>query len=99
MGSEMDYLGAVEPGDGSRLLAEQQAALRCVATLVAEGVTNAARRARVDRTSAEISRRLTPRRTQMGRPPRQLVHVLPRAIRSGCWVKDHLHPASDPRSR
>jgi signal transduction histidine kinase len=39
MGSETTYRGTVETGDGGRLLAEQQAALRRVATLVAEGAT------------------------------------------------------------
>jgi len=41
MGSETEttYRGTVETGDGGRLLAEQQAALRRVATLVAEGAT------------------------------------------------------------
>ena len=39
MGSETTYGTTVETGDGGRLLAEQQAALRRVATLVAEGAT------------------------------------------------------------
>jgi GAF domain-containing protein len=39
MGSERTYRGTVETGDGGRLLAEQQAALRRVATLVVEGAT------------------------------------------------------------
>src|SRR5882724_11713068 len=39
MGSETSYRGTVETGDGGRLLAEQQAALGRVATLVAEGAT------------------------------------------------------------
>jgi GAF domain-containing protein len=41
MGSETTYRGTGETGDGGRLLAEQQAALRRVATLVAEGATAA----------------------------------------------------------
>ena len=41
MGSETTYRGTVETGDAGRLLAEQQAALRRVATLVAEGATAA----------------------------------------------------------
>jgi hypothetical protein len=40
-GSETTYRGTAETGDGGRLLAEQQAALRRVATLVAEGATAA----------------------------------------------------------
>jgi GAF domain-containing protein len=39
MGSETTYSGTAETGDAGRLLAEQQAALRRVATLVAEGAT------------------------------------------------------------
>jgi GAF domain-containing protein len=39
MGSETTYRGTVETGDAGRLVAEQQAALRRVATLVAEGAT------------------------------------------------------------
>ncbi len=39
MGSETTYRGTAETGDGGRLLAEQQVALRRVATLVAEGAT------------------------------------------------------------
>jgi hypothetical protein len=41
MGSESTYRGTDETGDGGRLLAEQQAALRRVTTLVAEGATAA----------------------------------------------------------
>ncbi len=41
MGSETTYRGTVETGDGGRLLAKQQAALRRAATLVAEGATAA----------------------------------------------------------
>jgi GAF domain-containing protein len=41
MGSETTHRGTVETGNGGRLLAEQQAALRRVATLVAEGATAA----------------------------------------------------------
>jgi GAF domain-containing protein len=41
MGSETTYRGTVETRDGGRLLAEQQAALRRVATLVADGATAA----------------------------------------------------------
>jgi GAF domain-containing protein len=41
MGPERTYRGTVETGDGNRLLAEQQAALRRVATIVAEGATAA----------------------------------------------------------
>ena len=42
MGSETRHPGTVEAGDAGRLLAEQQAALRRVATLVAEGATASA---------------------------------------------------------